>query len=382
MAAEISRNSNSEKEKRDKIYNAIKLRISIIDIVFNFVLIAIFAFSGISVLIVDGIEQYFSNPYAIFIVFLCTIGLVYSIVGLPLDFYSSYIVEHRFNLSNQTVVKWLVEKSKSFLVGLAIGLPVSLIFYFILRKSGNIWWVYFSLFLIFFTVLLARLAPLIIFPLFYRFTKLDSGEIRDRIQNLLVKENIPIKGIYSFNMSKDTKKANAGFSGIGRSKRIILSDTLLNNFSPDEIEVIFAHEMGHYKKRHILKNILISSFIIFFSLFICNLLYDITIDVMGFDTIYSVAALPVLFFFLSVFSFIIMPVINMISRLYEREADRYALVITRNFKAFISMMKKLADINLADRNPHPVKEFIFFSHPSINRRMEFCDTVMNELKVK
>ncbi len=134
--------------------------------------------------------------------------------------------------------------------------------------------------------------------------------------------------------------------------------------------------MGHYSKRHILKNILLSSFIIFISFFICGVLYGRTITVMGFDSLYSVAALPVLFFYLSIFSFIIMPATNMISRSYERDADKYALDITAKPGAFISSMEKLAELNLADRDPHPVKEFMFFSHPSIRKRIEFCREYM------
>jgi STE24 endopeptidase len=227
-------------------------------------------------------------------------------------------------------------------------------------------------FIFFISVFLARVAPVIIFPLFYKFKNLESDEIRRRITRLLDDQGIPIKGIYSFNLSKDTKKANAGFTGIGRSKRIILSDTLIGQFTPDEIAVVFAHEMGHYKKRHIVKSIALGAFSIFLSFYLCGELYRLTLGYLGFAHVYDIAAIPVLFFYLTLFSLVTMPLSNALSRKYEREADRYALEVTRDREAFISSMEKLADMNLADRDPNPVTEFMLYSHPSIKKRIAFA----------
>ncbi len=180
---------------------------------------------------------------------------------------------------------------------------------------------------------------------------------------------ISITGIYSFNLSKDTKKANAGFTGIGRSKRIILSDTLIEHFTPDEIAVIFAHEMGHYKKRHIVKSIVLGTVSIFLSFFLCGELYRLTLAHLGYINVYDIAAIPILFFYLTLFSLVTMPLSNALSRRYEREADRYALDATRDRDSFISSMEKLAELNLADRDPNQVTEFMFYSHPSIKKRI-------------
>lgn len=356
-------------ESRDKIYNRIKLRLGIADIILNIIIIAILAFSGISPALVAFITGYVANDYPVFFIFITLIGILYSILDFPFDVYGGYVIEHRFDLSNQTLPAWLFEKLKGAAIGIVIGVPVALVFYLFLRMTGWLWWFYFSCFVFAISVFLARIAPVIIFPLFYKFKDLESDEIRERITRLLEEQGVSIRGIFSFNLSKDTKKANAGFTGIGRSKRIILSDTLIEKFSPEEIAVVFAHEMGHYRKRHITKGIAFSTAAIFLSFFVCGEAYRVTLERLGFAHVYDIAAIPILFFYLTVFSLITMPLSNAISRRHEREADRYALDVTRDAAAFISSMDKLADLNLADRDPNPVMEFMFYSHPAINKRI-------------
>ena len=360
------------KQPAEKAYNKIKLRLTIIDIVLNLIIIAFLAFSGISQVVVGFITGFVTNDYIVFLFFITVIGILYSILNFPFDFYGNYIIEHHFKLSNQTKLAWLIEKIKGAAVGIVIGVPVAVVFYVFLKLTGWFWWLWFSVFIFFISVFLARVAPVIIFPLFYKFKDLESEEIRRRITRMLDDQGIPIKGIYSFNLSKDTKKANAGFTGIGRSKRIILSDTLIGQFTPDEIAVVFAHEMGHYKKRHIVKSIVLGTFSIFLSFYLCGELYRLTLGYLGFAHVYDIAAIPVLFFYLTLFSLVTMPLSNALSRTYEREADRYALEVTRDRASFISSMEKLADLNLADRDPNPVTEFMFYSHPSIKKRISFA----------
>ncbi|OHD65876.1 MAG: hypothetical protein A2176_03440 [Spirochaetes bacterium RBG_13_51_14] len=360
------------RESREKAYNRIKLRLTITDIILNGVIIAVLAFSGISPLLVNTLAGYISSDYLIFFAFITTVGIIYTIINVPFDFYGGYIVEHRFNLSNQTFPAWLFEKIKGAAVGIVISVPVALAFYFFLKATGWFWWIYFSTVVFLVSVFIARVAPVIIFPLFYKFKELESDEIKLKIESLLGRQDITIRGIYAFNLSKDTKKANAGFTGIGRSKRVIISDTLIEHFTTNEIAVVFAHEMGHYQKRHIVKSILIGAAGVYLSFFLCNQIYRLTLGSLGFHNAYDIAAVPVLFFYLTLVSLITMPLSNALSRKYEREADRYALEITGDRDSFISSMEKLADMNLADRDPNPVTEFMFYSHPSIKKRIEFA----------
>ncbi len=358
-----------EQVSNEKLYNRIKLRLSIIDLVLDLLLITLLAFSGIAVFIA-GISAVAGNIYINFLVFMLIIGLGFSVIGLPFEFYGSFVVEHKFGLSNQTFLKWLWEKTKSSMLSIVIGVPVSLVFYFLIRSMGDKWWLYFAGFIFLISVFFARIAPVVIFPLFYKFTKLEDGEIKEKVEKILSDVKINITGIYSFNMSKDTKKANAGFTGLGKSKRIILSDTLLEKFTSDEIATVFAHEAGHYKHRHIVKNIMFSTVVIFASFYICSILHSITIRSMGFVNVYDLAALPALVFYLTLSGLILMPLTNFISRKYEFQADEYALRTTGDLNSFVSTMEKLAEINLADKEPHPVVEFFLYSHPSIKRRIE------------
>ncbi|MFW5769940.1 MAG: M48 family metallopeptidase [Spirochaetota bacterium] len=355
-----------------KEYNRIKVRLNMSDMVLSLVYITILAFSGLSPWLLQKISMYAALPAVQFLLFVFAAGLVYSVVSIPMDFYAGYIIEHRYNLSNQTLTKWLWDKMKGFVVGLAIGVPILLAFFYFIQYTGENWWLYFSTLIFAFSVLLARLAPVVLFPIFYKFSPLENDDIRRPLLDLLDRHNIDFKGIYSFDMSKETKKANAGFTGLGKSKRIILSDTLIENFTPSEITVIFAHELGHYKKRHIIKNILISGVVIFAMFYLCGQVYNYTWTAMGFTSASDIAAIPVLFFYLSIFSLLLMPATNAISRAYEREADRFAIEVTSDTESFITAMDKLAQINLADRNPHPFIEWFMYSHPSIQKRIDFA----------
>jgi len=362
-------NLQDEKAKR---YNKIKISVSIINIIIDITFITILAFSSIARIIVAQIEIYITNPYLQFLLFGLIIGVASSLISFWMEFYSSFIIEHRFALSNQSLFEWIKERLKALAVGLMLGIPVALVFYFLLRITGSEWWIYFSIFIFLLSIVLARIAPILIFPIFYKFKPLDTDDLKEKIYEIINKFNIQIKGIFTFNMSKDTKKANAGFTGIGKSKRIILSDTLIECFSTMEIIVIFAHEVGHYKKKHIIKNILLGGIVLFLSFYLCGNLYEWTIHKYGFINSYDIAAIPILLFYLTLFSLIIMPITNIISRKFERDADLFSIQITEDRESFISSMEKLAEMNLADKAPNKFIEFLFYSHPSIKKRIDFA----------
>lgn len=171
-------------------------------------------------------------------------------------------------------------------------------------------------------------------------------------------------------MSKNTKKANAAFTGIGKSKRILLGDTLLDSYTQDEIETVLAHEFGHYKKKHIQKNILLGTIFSFLTLFIISSLYSFSLSYFGFSLITEIAALPILLLWSMLVSIITSPISSYISRKYEYEADDYAVTSTLKPAAFISTLNKLTDQNLGDKEPHPLVEWFFYSHPSIKKRID------------
>ena len=206
-------------------------------------------------------------------------------------------------------------------------------------------------------------------PLFYKVTPIDDEDLKSRINRLAKDAGIKVENVYKFNMSKNTKKANAAFTGIGKSKRILLGDTLLENYTKDEIETVIAHELGHYKKKHIIKNIIIGTAASFITLFLISYFYKISIYWFGFDKITIVAALPILSLWIMLIGLVQTPLTNILSRKYEYEADEYAASSTRKPAAFKSTLEKLTEQNLGDKDPHPFVEWFFYSHPSIKKRI-------------
>lgn len=346
--------------------------ISLTETVIFFSVLIILVFTGLSKKIEEIAYGFTNNNYVAFLIFLAITGISEGVINFPLSFYSGYILEHKYGLSNQTLSGYFFEKLKGMLLGLLLGTPIILAFYYILNSFGDYWWLVLGAFMFLFSIILGRLAPTMIMPLFYKFRPIENEDIKNRILALCSKTGMTIQGIFTFDMSKNTKKANAAFTGIGKSRRIIIGDTLLDNFTGEEIETVFAHEMGHYKKRHILKLMAVSTFVTFAGLYLTSRLYESSLGYFGFTDISEIAALPLLFLYLSIYQLLTSPLSNILSRKYEWEADTFALDTTRNRTAFISAMEKLADQNLADKTPNKVIEFLFHSHPSLEKRINFA----------
>ena len=352
-----------------KKYNNIKLGFSIGEGVLSFVLILLFVLTGLSLNLQNYVNQITSNSYLLFLLFTMVTGISMAIIFSPINFYTGFYIEHKYNLSNQTFFKWIWEGTKGVAVSSVIGIPLLLFFYYTLNQFGNLWWLPFAIVLFIVSVILARVVPVFILPLFYKITPIEDEDLKSRINSLAKDAGIKVENVYKFDMSKNTKKANAAFTGIGKSKRILLGDTLLENYTKDEIETVIAHELGHYKKKHIIKNIIIGTVASFLTLFIISYLYKISIRWFGFDRITIVAALPLLSLWIMLVGLIQTPLTNILSRKYEYEADEYAVSSTGKPVSFESTLEKLTEQNLGDKNPHPFVEWFFYSHPSIKNRI-------------
>lgn len=332
-------------------------------------MILAFVYFHFSLMLENYLRNYFSNNYVLFIVFILITGLAGILLFFPLNYYKEFYLEHKYGLSNQTFGKYLFENFKGLTVSLVIGIPILLIFFYVLNRFGDLWWLPFAIILFIISVVFARLMPVIILPLFYKISPIDNDDLRIRITRLAEDAGIKVENVFKFNMSKNTKKANAAFTGLGKSKRILLGDTLLDNYSNDEIETVVAHELGHYKKKHIIKNLLIGTVTSFGTLFLIAYLYDLSLGWFGFSSILEIAALPILSVWAMLIGLIETPLTNILSRKYEYEADEYAVSATGKPTAFISTLNKLTDQNLGDKNPHPFVEWFFYSHPSIENRV-------------
>ena len=361
-----------------KKYNNIKLGFSIGEGVLSFILVLLFVSTGLSLSLQNYINQFTSNSYWLFLLFTIITGIAGAVIFSPINFYTGFYLEHKYNLSNQTFLKWLWEGAKGVAVSSVIGLPIILFFYYTLNQFGNLWWLPFAIVLFLVSVILARVVPVFILPLFYKITPIDDEDLKNRINILAKIAGIKVENVYKFDMSKNTKKANAAFTGIGKSKRILLDDTLLENYTKDEIETVIAHELGHYKKKHIIKNIIIGTAASFLTLFLISYLYKISIHWFGFDKITIIAALPLLTLWIMLIGLVQTPLTNILSRKYEYEADEYAVSSTRKPDSFKSTLEKLTEQNLGDKNPHPFVEWFFYSHPSIKNRISALDKFAKE----
>ena len=361
-----------------KKYNNIKLGISIGKGISSFIIILLFVTTGLSFSLQNYISGFLSNSYLIFLVFVFVTGLAAGILFFPVNYYSEFYLEHKYNLSNQTLFKWLWEDFKGLLVSLAIGIPILLLFFYSLNKFNLMWWLPFAIVLFIISVVLARIVPVIILPLFYKVTPIDNEELKERIQKNAKDAGIIVENVYKFNMSKNTRKANAAFTGIGKSKRILLGDTLLDDYSIDEIENVIAHELGHYKRKHIIKNIIIGTASSFLTLFLIAYLYNLSLNWFGFHSITEIAALPLLSLWGMLIGLILTPLTNILSRKFEFEADEYAIISTGKKDAFVSTLNKLTDQNLGDREPNPFVEWFFYSHPSIENRISAINRFYSE----
>ncbi|MCX7798044.1 MAG: M48 family metallopeptidase [Melioribacter sp.] len=358
-----------------KKYNNIKLAIGISKGIFSFILIFLFVWLGWSLRLENFLRNYFSNNYFILVIYTFIIGIVSSMLFFPINFYSEFILEHKYNLSNQTFFGWVWENIKEAFVGYVIGIPILLIFYFILNSFYSFWWLPFSVVMFLFSVLFARIVPVLILPLFYKVVPIDNENLKSKIIELCSSANMKVDNIYKFNMSKNTKKGNAAFTGLGKTKRILLSDTLLDNYTDDEVETVVAHELGHYKKKHIIKNIVIGTVFSFLSFYLMALLYESTIKWFGFNSILQISALPILVLWGSIVGLVLTPISNYFSRKFEYQADEYAVLATGKKETFIRTLEKLTEQNLGDKEPHPLVEWFFYSHPSIKKRISAIEKI-------
>ena len=362
---------NEISSRRIKTYQRIKLLLSIVSSLFTagiLILLLVTHWSSDIYLLTHEISD---APFLRFVVYATCIASLVGIVNLVFSISSELLLERRYGLSNQSLSQWMMQQAKGLLVGGVIGLPVLSIFYWCFITYNTFWWLPLGAILFLFSVLLARIAPLIIFPLFYTFTSIEASSLRDKIEALCSKQGVKFDGIFSFNMSKESKKANAAFTGIGKAKRILLADTLLQSFTEDEIVSVFAHELGHYKHRHVLKGMLLGAVHLFAMLFISSKLFSWLLLQAGFTQETFVPALPLLALSLSAIGLLSSPIFHAVSRNHERQADAFAAQISNDPHTFIAALSRLADMNLADRAPHPLVEFFFHSHPSIQKRIAF-----------
>ncbi len=305
----------------------------------------------------------------------CVILLIaYQVITLPLGYYSGFVLSHRFGLSTMSRAAWISDLLKGFVLSLVLEAVLIELIYTLLALQPQWWWLWAGLILLLFTVVMANLAPVLILPLFYKFTPLPEGELTQRLLALAARAHTSVRGVFSMQMSNKTTAANAALMGLGNTRRVVLGDTMIDRYTVDEIEVVLAHELGHHVHHDIWKLILSQSIITLVGLYLANLLLHWAVDVQHYYlALTDAATIPFLFLLMGLFGLIMMPISNGYSRAIEYQADEYALVSTQKVDAFKSAMTRLANQNLAEIEPSPIVEFLFHDHPSIGKRLKHAD---------
>jgi STE24 endopeptidase len=322
----------------------------------------------------SGLSPLLMNQWILVPVFVLLFGGIYFLIDLPLSYYSGFILPHRFEQSNQTLKDWIVDQVKGLLVGGPIGFILIELLYFALRATGSLWWLWAVGGLLIFNVLLSNLAPVLIMPIFNKFVPLgeEYKDLAERLLKLAERAHTKVRGVYTFDMSRRTKSANAALTGIGNTRRIVLGDTLINEFTPDEIETVLAHELGHQVHRDIPLLITFGTISTLIGFYLASLAMNWAVAYLGFSSVSDIAAFPALGLILGIYGFLTSPLDNAISRWRERLADEYALQTTGKTEAFASAFVRLANQNLGEIDPEKWVVFLFYSHPPLAERISMA----------
>jgi STE24 endopeptidase len=361
-----------ERQKQAKQYSRIRRRLWLVDTLFSAIYALAWLFFGWSISIREWLGTITTNDWILIALYVAVFGGIYAIINLPLGYYSGFVLPHRFGQSNQSFKDWVIDQLKGIAIGAPIGLLLLELLYLALRLTGDTWWLWAAGGLLLFSVILSNLAPILIMPLFNKYVPLgdEHKELEERLLNLAKKANTKVKGVFKFDMSKRTKAANAALTGMGNTRRIILGDTLINEFTLDEVETVLAHELGHHVNKDIPFLIISGTLLTTLGLFIASLALNSAVTFFSFTSIADIAAFPALMLILSAYGLLTSPLENALSRWRENMADDYALSSTKKGEAFASAFTRLANQNLGEIDPEKWVVFMFYSHPPLGERIE------------
>ncbi len=319
----------------------------------------------------DLAGRLFSVAHAQGIIFCLAVGAIFSIAGLPANLYATFGLEARFGFNKTTVKLYAADKLKGLLLGLVIGVPFLLVVLWLMEAMGRYWWIWVFLFISGFQLLMIIIYPTFIAPLFNKFEPLKDGELRDRILKLAEQIGFHTSGIYSMDGSRRSAHSNAYFTGIGKAKRIVLFDTLIDQMTIEQGLAVLAHEMGHYKMKHIRRMLVVQTIFLFIGLLILSFLVEYRPLFAAFALQPTSHAALVLFSLLSEpFTFYLGPLMNLLSRRHEYEADRFAAVMLRDGRPMEEALVNLTVKNLSNLTPHPWYSSYHYSHPTPVERIE------------
>ncbi len=318
--------------------------------------------------------QYSSLVTGIAVIF--SLSLISSILNLPFSLYQTFVIEERFGFNQTTWKTWLLDLVKTTVLIIVIGVPLLATILWLMNQAGNNWWVYAWLVWMSFSLIMIWAYPVFIAPLFNKFNPLEDSSLRTRIENLLQRCGFQSQGVFVVDGSRRSSHGNAYFTGFGKNKRIVFYDTLLESLSADEVEAVLAHELGHFKRNHIKKSLLLSSAISFlgFALLAWLMRSDWFYSSLGVEIASTHAALLLFMMIMPVFTYFVSPLFSALSRKHEFEADEFAHS-NSDYKALISALVSLYRDNASTLTPDPVHSMFYDSHPPASIRIHHLETI-------
>ena len=356
-----------------RAYARVKYRLLLIDLVAGLACLIAFQGSGGSHALAGWWSARWTNQPAVILGYLAAFGLAYYLVMLPLHFYGSFLVEHRFSLSRMTLKDWCVREVKHLAVNAVLGALLIEGLYALLRHAPRTWPVWATIGWVAFSVVLARLFPTVLLPMFYKVTPLQDHALAQRLLELCRRVGLSALGVFRFDLGAETRKANAALAGLGTTRRVLLSDTLITEFTPEEIEGVLAHELAHHRYHHIRTMLILSAIGSWIAFTLTQWAGRRWVAASGLHGLDDLAGFPMLMLWLSVLGLIGLPLQNGLSRYFEWQEDHFAVEVTKLPRPFAEALRRLSQLNLADPSPPRWVVWFFYDHPPITERIQAAE---------
>lgn len=356
-------------EERARRYHRRQFALTLVDLALGVVLLAWWSGSGAAARLASFLESRLHSPAAVVAAITLVVGASQTLLTAPLDVVAGSVLPRRAGLLTQSLGSWLGDRAKALAIGGLLGLLSVEIVYGLLRWSPDRWWLWASGVLTLGIVLLAAVVPIWLVPLFYRLTPLEDPALRARILALAARMGVRAAEVVVADFSRKGRVANAAVVGLGRTRRILVSDTLLREFPVAEVEVVLAHELGHHARGHMAKGLLLQSVLIVGALWVADRALRAGAGGLGLTGPSDPAGLPFLALVLTALGLLTTPIVAAWSRRLEREADQVALAVSGTPDAFVAAMERLGRLNLAERRPGRLRELLFATHPSLEARI-------------
>jgi STE24 endopeptidase len=370
-------------EDRAARYHRLKRQAAVASVLWRVALLVGLLWSGLSLTLRSVAESIAVSPSSVapgfsrtatIVLYVCLLTLVNEIGGAPIAWYSGFFLEWRYGLSNQRLAAWIRDQVKSDAIGLLLGSCGALILYGLIALSPRHWWLTAGVAFAACIAGLTQLTPVLVLPMFYRVKPLERESLRARLLALAERAGARVLGAYEWGLGDRTRKANAALAGLGWTRRILVSDTMLAEYSDEEIEVVLAHELAHHVHGDIWKGIVFESALILAGVYLAARMLQTLATPIGLRDVADIAGLPLLLLAAGAVSLVMQPVAHAMSRAYERSADRFALDLTRNPEAFVSALRRLGAQNLAEEHPSKLVQWLFYSHPPLRERIDAAQT--------